>query len=319
MSSAFACAPAPAPIHNLNLQRYYSDAKGIRIDTAKRRELRAAVAPLKSFMVETAQQTDAVWRGSEPDVARAKCVLAWLEAWARADALLGKMSTKQAKYERNWALSGLALSYLKVRPFVPVTQHEVISRWLLKLANLNRAFLNESGRKRNNHRYWLGLGLGAVGLATDDERAWSDARAIMAEAAQSITANGTLPLELARGKRAVHYHNFAAQPLFVLIALARARGEDWSALNDGAFGRLVGFLADALCAPRSVPELQVLPAQVPVNPRDFQAGWINDYVARGGKVDACLEGIPREKRATNYHRLGGDFGQLSKALAAKRF
>jgi len=41
-----------------------------------------------------------------------------------------------------------------------------------------------------------------------------------------IAADGTLPLEMGRGQRALHYHLFALAPLVTMAELAAANGED---------------------------------------------------------------------------------------------
>ncbi len=324
---AKACPPAPPPIRDLNLERYYSDKKGIEIDNAKREAKRAAVAPLKNFMTQLAKKSDQVWLGYGPKLLRAKCPIKWLETWAKADALLGTMSTKQADYERKWALAGIAVAYVKLRPFATKQQRELIDPWLNRLAKQCRVFFDNRGRKRNNHWYWLGLGLAAVGIATDSKHHWDEARRIMQDAANDIEPDGTLPMEMARGKRALHYHNFSAQPLFVMTELAHAKKEDWAGLNDGAFHRLAQLIDEtsSCYGPRRKHfSLSTGHPQEPLKPKDFAEGWGQNYAHRfplEGRNKTCLR-MPYElkstKRASNYHRLGGDLRALDRALTAYR-
>lgn len=315
---AQSCLPSPTPIHELDLARYYSDKAGTEIDETKRAAKRAAVAPLKNFMTEVAEGADSVWQTSQPDSNSAACPLSWLTDWAKADALLGKMASKQADYERKWALAGLAMSYVKVRPFATTEQRATIDPWLIRLADRCRAFFDDPDRKRNNHWYWLGLGMAAVGLATNSERHWDEARRIMQDAANDIQANGTLPMELARGKRALHYHNFSAQPLFAMTLLARSKGEDWTAFNDGAFHRLTLFIAAAVCASKPIAALKSLPAQDAIREKDLEAGWLHDYVRLNPTTDGatCALADGTSSRPSNYHRLGGDLDALIRALDA---
>lgn len=319
------CRPGHPPIVTLDLKRYYTDTAGTAVDERKRAAKRAAVAPLKAFMVRLAEAADRAKMRLAADTPRShatRCLLDDLTAWARAGALLGDMPGKQAQYERNWALAGIATSYVKLRPFATVNQRHRIDAWLVRLADKSKAFLDEPGRKRNNHQYWLGLGLASTGLATGSDRHWTAARAIMREAAESIEADGTLPLELARGRRALHYHNFAAQPLFVMALLARARNEDWAAMNDGALHRLVRLL-DTSTTRRQPPQLFVREtgvAQEPIKPKDFEDGWHLDYL-RQKSAPPGLSGHrePANSRSTrprssNYHRLGGRLDTLLQAL-----
>ncbi|MCH9807713.1 MAG: alginate lyase family protein [Alphaproteobacteria bacterium] len=325
-AAAFACQPPPPPIRDLDLERYYSDRSGIKIDQAKRQAKRAAVAPLKRFMTRIAEDASRVWAPKPPRPIEARCALIWLTAWAEADALLGTMSTKQAAYERNWALAGLAGSYVKLRPIATSKQRELIDPWLIRLADKCRAFFDDRGRKRNNHWYWLGLGLAAVGIATDSGRHWQEARRIMQDAANDIGADGTLAMELLRGKRALHYHNFSAQPLFFMTELARAKGEDWAAFNDRAFHRLARLLIrTANCAtPSGLKQFNAFAGtqrQEQVKPQDLLDIWLGYYAIRNPRSGICFsagKSLAGYKRPSNYHRLGGDPHSLNRALAAYR-
>jgi hypothetical protein len=60
----------------------------------------------------------------------ARCGLQWLSAWARQDAMLGKMTTNQSYYTRKWALGGLALSYARLRPAANEADRQAIDAWL---------------------------------------------------------------------------------------------------------------------------------------------------------------------------------------------
>jgi poly(beta-D-mannuronate) lyase len=325
-TTAQACAPAPPPIRDLNLERYYADRSGIEIDKAKRDAKRAAVAPLKRFMVRIAEDSSRVWAEQSPRSIYAKCASEWLNAWAEQGALLGTMSSKQADYERNWALAGLALAYVKLRPFATNEQRKTIDAWLIRLADKCRDFFNDRGRKRNNHWYWLGLGLAAVGIATDSDRHWDEARRIMQDASNDIEADGTLPMELMRGKRALHYHNFSAQPLFVMTELGRARGEDWTAFNDGAIHRLARLLIrTANCAtPAGLKDFNNLAGtdrQERIKPQDLLDIWLGNYAFRNPGSGICFasgNSLSGHKRPSNYHRLGGDLHTLNRALTAYR-
>src|SRR5207248_6859880 len=54
-----------------------------------------------------------------------------------------------------------------------------------------------------------------------------------------ITRDGTLPFEMQRGARALHYHLFAAAPLVAIAELAAANGMDLYSEEHHALPRLV--------------------------------------------------------------------------------
>ena len=137
------------------------------------------------------------------------------------------------------------------------------------------------------------------------------ARTIMQEAARAITAEGTLPLELARGRRALHYHAFAAMPLVTLAFLAHVRGEDWTSFNDGALDRLVRMTYAGLCEPERFDELAGVAQEQP--PRGG-AGWLQLY----GLLSGRPEDFAAFETPSGDRWLGGNVFLLATALTPPR-
>jgi poly(beta-D-mannuronate) lyase len=277
--AADGCPTPPPAIVDLNVPRFYSDAAGTVVDPELFAQHEAAVEPLTDFLRQVVSDADHSWtRSSSKGRAEAsECALLWLETWARGRAWLGTMSTKQAEYQRKWDLAGAALVYLKVRKFALPEQRAAIDAWLQQFADTARAFFDYPEHKRNNHWYWLGLGIAAVGLGTESPRHWDVARGIMGDAARDIQLDGTLPEELARGPRALYYHAFSVMPLVILAELGAARGEDWYGFEQGALHRLVSVTVEGLVAPKSFDTLAGVRQERPINTR---AGWLTAYQRR---------------------------------------
>ncbi|MEM1306013.1 MAG: alginate lyase family protein, partial [Pseudomonadota bacterium] len=142
---------------------------------------------------------------------------------------------------------------------------------------------------------------------TDNAQRWRSARRWMQQAARAIGDDGTLPLEMARGGRALHYHAFAMMPLVVLAELAHARGENWYAFGDGALHRLVAVTTAGLVEPAVFDQAAGQRQERPVNAR---AGWATLYARRFPR-----RGIPPSLTRKRRHRLlGGDVRVLLAAL-----
>ena len=275
-------------------------------------EKQAAIAPLRAYLDTVTRFADDAAEG--PDrmrSARASCAIGWLRQWADGGAYLGRMANKQAEAQRRWNLAGLALAYLKVRRYASPGERAGIDRWLRDIADRDRALFDDPGRQRNNHWYWLGLGQGSVGVATGSARHWAAARRVMHDAVEQIGQDGLLALELKRGRKALHYHAFAAQALVVLADIAAAKGADWYALGDGALHRLVGATATGLVDPAGFARRTGLAQDRPVSPR---AGWLQLYDRRfPGRLPADLGFGHR-----NGRRIGGDVRVLNAVLRKLR-
>jgi poly(beta-D-mannuronate) lyase len=309
-TSAIACDAPPAPMRDIDIPRFYSDAAGTIVDPKLKAAHDAAQNALTAYLREVTSNADKSVKRSKPAEAQqaADCALSWITTWAKGDAWLGKMAQQQAEYQRKWDLAGVSLAYLKVRRFASPEQRAVIEPWLVLFADATVKFFDNPERKRNNHWYWQGVGLAAVGLAANSKPHWERAKGIMADATKDIAADGTLPMEMERGARALHYHAFSCMPVVAMALLGRAGGEDWGALNNGAMDRLVQATAKGLADPTVFDTLAKIPQERPVNPF---AGWAQMYTSLRPGVALT---VPPELR--DGHRwLGGDVAVLGKVLA----
>jgi poly(beta-D-mannuronate) lyase len=242
-AAALADCPAPPPAqHDIIADNYYDDPPvNSHIDPVRHAAYEAAIAPLEAFLRAVAKSA------SDGDK---ECTLRWLVGWAEGDAMLGKIEKEQAHYQRKWLLAGLALSYAKVRDAATSDQKAAIDAWLLAIADGVRKHSEAYQGSKNNLYYWDGLAVGAAGAVTGNaaDLAWS--RKVFRAAEADIGDDGTLPLEMKRGSRALHYHLFSAAPLVMLesildehstkieklVAFCAAAGKDrdWMAKRAGA-------------------------------------------------------------------------------------
>jgi poly(beta-D-mannuronate) lyase len=300
-----ACLQAPPPIRDISANSYYIDKQhSITDPVLKAREV-AAVKPLEDFLSQLSLSADH-WV-AQRDPAAAGCGIAWLRSWAEGGALLGRMSSNQAEYERKWMLCGLGLAYLEMKDQASPQDRAAIEPWLGKVAEGVEAYEDKS-KHHNNHHYWAALGVGAVGLSCNQPYHWAWARRAYIEAMQAIGPDGSLPLEMARGRKALAYHNYALAPLVLLAELARRHQVDWYSLEHGAIHRLVGLTLSGLKDP-TVFEKRTGLAQIDL-PKGGILGWAEFYSLRF--PDEGAQSLLRPGKAAYYPRLGGNL----KALAA---
>jgi len=238
-------AHIPAPLaQDITAFDYYSDAKHSVIDPVRFAAYNAAAKTFQETMREVENAADR-YRATGSRSA-AETALQILAQNARAGAMTGKMSANQAHYVQNWTLSALAITYLKVRSANVGTPEDrrLIASWLKLVAGSVQAYFDMgrakgAGDTKNNHYSWGGIALIAAGVADDDRAMFDWGLAAYDDQIARIQPDGTLPLEMARGKRALHYHVFALAPMVMLAEFGAANGLDLYARGGGALARLV--------------------------------------------------------------------------------
>ncbi len=216
-SYATTCQPAPAAVIDIDANSYYNDANHSVIDPARRAKNIASTEPVEQFLSGVARNASRYQASGKP--ADAACALNWLEGWAGQQAMLGKMSSEQAYFVRKWTLGGLALSYARVQPAATAAQKKSIEAWLSTLADATLTHADTRKGKRNNHYYWEGLAVTAVGAVTGDQRFLKWGHGVFDNAMAQVAPDGALPAEMARGAKALHYHAFAAAPLTMMASI----------------------------------------------------------------------------------------------------
>jgi len=280
----FRCGDAPAPLRNLEADGYYADGSFSVVDPARYERLREAVRPIASLVQGVSAMTGDWVRSLPADGERARCAIGWLDGWARSGALLGEV-TLQGGYERKWALAAVALSWLSLRgaPDLDRAAAGRIVAWIGALAAAVRPPYEDERRNdaRNNHAYWAALATAAAAVATDDRALFDWALARARRGLAEIGEDGTLPLEMARRSKALHYHLFSAAPLVLVAEIAAANGIDVYRERNGALHRLVRRTLDGLADPSFF-------ATRTGAPQDFVGGeigrwhvaWVEPYFAR---------------------------------------
>jgi poly(beta-D-mannuronate) lyase len=247
--SARPCPAPPAPMLSLNSEPFYTDGAFSVPDPARLAADVAAARPLTEWLAALQRPTER-WVALR-DAGEAACALALLDAWARADALLGGFN-RQGGYHRKWALAGAAIAYLALRD-APAATPEVQARigaWMGRVARPVGAFydrpLPRSGpppasELLNNHVAWAGLAVAAAGVAAGDRDLLRGGMALGERFLAQVTPEGAHPQELARGRMAIHYHLFALQAAAALARIGAAAGEPLSPAGRDALDRLARF------------------------------------------------------------------------------
>ncbi|MDR3514775.1 MAG: alginate lyase family protein [Azospirillaceae bacterium] len=228
---------------------FYTDRAHSKVNEDRQRQNKDKIAPMRHFAHIVTKLSDA-FVGSQPtDPRPALCALQWLDGWATAGALLAEPN-QQGAYEREWTLSGIALAYLKLRGVEDpdAARKARVQTWLADLARAVHQVYEQPKRSDNfnNHAYWAGLAVAAAGVADNDQSLFTWGLSKYRLGIAQISPQGTLPLEMARRQRALHYHLFALTPLVMLAELGAANGVDLYGERNRALFRLVDRVLDGL-------------------------------------------------------------------------
>jgi poly(beta-D-mannuronate) lyase len=180
----------------------------------------------------------------------AACTAQLIVQQAQADAMTGTMSSNQAYYVQNWAIGGFAVAWLKVRPAggaelgVTPAQNAAVESWMEKVGQQVKDYFEPlhqkgTGSGTSNHFYWAGFAVMAAGISANDRALYDWGIGTYKFGVEQITPDGTLPLEMRRGQRALHYHLFAIAPLVTMAELAYANGEDLYTYSNASIHLLV--------------------------------------------------------------------------------
>ncbi len=249
------CVSIPAPPATLQTQSKYKadDSSKSSIDDDALQARDRTVQPIRNSI---RLLTNIAYAGSNSSLvtqARAECVLHNVDRWASAKALTD-MRTVDAYLSRDRWVAEIALAVRSASKRVELSSERkaLYSTWFSTLArDTMDAYSLRLGpkSKTNNHRYWAGLSVAAVGFLLDsgDFKTWG--KTSFEIGACQVDDRGFLPAELARGEKALDYHVYALRPLAAIIKLASDNGEPLQSKCLDRFKRLTAMTREALLDP----------------------------------------------------------------------
>ena len=309
-AGSYACSLPGALPKDIVLSDYYSDAKHSVKDAKRYAAYQTASQPFGVTM-KFAEEAAANFQSSGNRGA-AECVLRLLDREAHTDAMTGSMSTNQAYYVQGWTVGALAVTWLKVRDAEPGTPEErsAVDDWLKQVAGSTKNYFTERAKKAtndgtNNHYYWAGLAVMAAGAAANDKEYFDWGVGTYDAGVGQIQPDGTLPREMARGQKALHYHLFALAPLVTMAEFGAANGMDLYGRDHEAMTRLIALsmagLANNQYFAAKVGVAQDTPEKGKIT--SDEVIWIRPYLRRFPNADwsHILEAAPHK----SYEYLGG--------------
>jgi len=297
----------PAVVHlspNLTTDGFYSDGRSSVIDPEKMKAYAASSGPYKNLGQVIVNAADA-WR-STGSRAAAECALTHMEAAAQDGVFTGKMSSRQAYYVQGWTIGAIAIGWLKVRDSGLETPalKRLVPPWMVRVVHQTIDFYAR-GHARNNHLYWAGVEVAAAAVAANNRELFDWAMSTYHVGVDQIQPDGSMPLEMARGQRALHYHLFALAPLVYLAEFGEVNGLHLYAEHDHALSRLERLSVDGMYDNRFFVKAtgiaQDLPGTGP--PAAEQVSW--GVIWQAHFPDPKLAALLARATSLSYMYLGG--------------
>jgi len=307
-NASFAC-PELAPLTpDLTMDGFYrkDDPTHSIIDPARQAAYTAAAAPVKG---------DAETIVNEADEYRAKgassmavCVVQQIASLAQQRSMTGRMSSNQSYYVQGWIAGAISIAYLKVvdSGVASQAQQAAIASWLVAIGKQTQQYYEahaDKGDATNNHYYWAGLELAAIGVVAQNREDFDWGVRAYDHGVADIQPDGTLPHEMERGARALHYHLYALAPLILLAEFGEANGIDLYARSGGAIRRLATLSVHGLSDPSLFEKETGVKQEVPKIPSGDQIAWAPPYERRF--PDPLLKKLIEQAPSLHSPYLGG--------------
>jgi poly(beta-D-mannuronate) lyase len=314
---AESCGAMPAPYtRELQFRSKYegSDKARSTLNEKSEKAFRDATADITKLERGTSKQVMQFMRDGRPE--QLECTLNWLTTWAKADALMSKDFNHTGMSMRKWALGSMASSYIRLKfsDSHPLANHQqesqLIEAWFSKMADqVVSDWDNLPLEKTNNHSYWAAWSVMATAVATDRRDLFDWAVKEYKVAANQVDAQGFLPNELKREKRALAYHNYALPPLAMIASFAQVNGVDLRQENNGALKRLGDRVLAGVKDPEEFEEKNGEEQDMTDLKVDSKFAWLEPFCSLYTCPPDVLE-RKREMQPFKTFRLGGDLTKV---------
>ncbi len=284
-STAASCRAAeglPVIEGNVKLPLFYVDRDGWRQAIKPYQAFENAVTGLAAAFVATR------------DSRYAECLVNVLASWADADAFMRFRYTKEGRqtwYAIESSLIAASLSYAVVRGHVPGRSEggaeagrlAVVDGWFNRAARHHiGSFAGGYSSCCNNHFYRRALYATVVGILTRDDELFQYGISAPYMALSEMNPDGSLPREVSRKARAIHYQNFALLYLVPIMELAERQGYPLYQLkikgrtiHDG-----VSFVLDAIADQGLAARYTSEPQDLWFLQDDQYYAWMEIYLSR---------------------------------------
>src|SRR6185437_7506274 len=188
-------------------------------------------------------------------------------------------------------------------------QAREILPWIVNVVHQSVGYYEVHEKKKkgdavNNHLYWAGVEISAAGIAANNRKLFDWGIDTYHVGVAQIQPDGSLPLEMRRGRRALHYHLYALSPLVYLADFGKVNGLDLFAERDHALARLERLCVRGLDDNQFFVNATGIPQDTPNGaPAAEQISWGVIWEQRF--PDLSLAALLQHATSLSYMYLGG--------------
>ena len=229
-----------------------------KVDPEKVKEFYAAMAPLRDAEETIAHAlSNFVRADSNSAPPYGDCILAQLDKFVADDAM-ATTTDFQGLNEVKLSATTPIFAYVVLRDSYPIPtgKRQQIEDWIRRVATIVLAQESKFALRDwkpyppNNIDDWAAAVLAVSSVALQDRTFLDAALRLVDRHAATITDDGMLPSEMARGERALLYSLFATQAISVVMSVAEANNiEAVRHYSNGAVLRLMHAMARAVVEP----------------------------------------------------------------------
>lgn len=218
----------------------------------------------------------------------ADCLIDYLDRWAREDGFMNFVfdgDRLQAWFAVESSLFAAGFAVMAVEPHAETARPAALRRvldWLNRAAQRHLSFRTDGASCCNNHFYRRALYATVIGILTGDDGLFRYGVSAVYSALQEAGPDGSLPREMKRQSRKIHYQNFATMYLVTIMQLVARQGYPIFDLRvDGrTIHDVVGFTLDILSDPISFQEKTGVVQNLWFMEDPQYFGWMEIYGAR---------------------------------------
>lgn len=310
----FSCPDFPSPAVSLSFGSRYKDGSASRSDKdlASDREVTNALKPSDTFVRQLSTLSKVVRKKPEHSAVALDCMIDAINIWAEADAF-SDMQSVGAKISYPSRVGGIAIAYAQVRHML-ADRHSAsevrIDAWFRKRAiAIIDYWEGDAPRlaKKANLRAWAALAIVQIGQILDEPSYLEWGIASQKTILDTQSPDGSLPLEMRRGKYALHYQIHALAPMVLTRSLLRQTGKDLPFSYLERLKMAVDFTLKAIDDPSIVEAITQKKQTIPpglTEQDQHMIAWLEIYLSQfpDPALSARLDGV----RPLSNSKLGGD-------------